>query len=94
MGRSCLVGDVRRPAWCCPDGSDAARADGAPRPLHVWYGDALGLSRLRHAVGDDMAYEALRRWLRQRGQPSELTVMARDFPKAFPAILQALQVLG
>jgi len=50
--------------------------------------------RLRHTIGDDMAYEALRRWLRQRGQPSELMAMARHFPKAFPAILQALQVLG
>lgn len=50
--------------------------------------------RLRHTLGDDMAYEALRRWLRQRGQPSELMAMARHFPKAFPAILQSLQVLG
>jgi predicted transcriptional regulator of viral defense system len=50
--------------------------------------------RLRHTLGDDMAYEALRRWLRQRGQPSELMAMAQRFPKAFPAILQALQVLG
>ncbi len=50
--------------------------------------------RLRHTLGDDMAYEALRRWLRQRGQPSELMAVARHFPKAFPAILQALQVLG
>ncbi len=50
--------------------------------------------RLRHTLGDDMAYEALRRWLRQRGQPSELMAVARHFPKAFPAIFQALQVLG
>jgi predicted transcriptional regulator of viral defense system len=50
--------------------------------------------RLRHTLGDDMAYEALRRWLRQRGQPAELMEMARRFPKAFPALLQALQVLG
>lgn len=50
--------------------------------------------RLRHILGDDMAYEALRRWLRQRGQPAELMEMAREFPKAFPALLQALQVLG
>ena len=50
--------------------------------------------RLRHTLGDDMAYEALRRWMRQRGQPSELMAMAQQFPKAFPAILQALQVLG
>ena len=50
--------------------------------------------RLRHTLGDDMAYEALRRWLRQRGRPSELMAMAQHFPKALPAILQALQILG
>lgn len=50
--------------------------------------------RLRHILGDDMAYEALRRWLRQRGQPAELMEMARQFPKAFPALLQALRVLA
>lgn len=50
--------------------------------------------RLRHLTGEDLAYEALRRWLRRRGQPSELMAMARHFPKAFPAILQAMQVLG
>lgn len=50
--------------------------------------------RLRHILGNDTAYEALRRWLRQRGQPAELMEMARHFPKAFPALLQALQVLG
>lgn len=50
--------------------------------------------RLRHLIGEDVAYEALRRWLRQRGRPSELMSIARHFPKAFPAILQAMQVLG
>lgn len=49
--------------------------------------------RLRHILGDDMAYEALRRWL-GHGQPSELIDMARHFPAAFPPILRALQVLG
>lgn len=50
--------------------------------------------RLRHLVGEDMAHEALRRWLHQRGEPAELMAMARRFPKAFPAILRAMQVLG
>jgi predicted transcriptional regulator of viral defense system len=50
--------------------------------------------RLRHLIGEDLAYEALRRWLRRRGQPAELMEMARQFPKAFPAILHAMQVLG
>lgn len=50
--------------------------------------------RLRHLIGEDLAYEALRRWLRQHGQPAELIEMAHHFPKAFPAVLHAMQVLG
>lgn len=50
--------------------------------------------RLRHILGDDIAYEALRRWLRQRGQPADLIEIGRKFSKAYPALLQALQVLG
>lgn len=50
--------------------------------------------RLRHLLGEDLAHEALRRWLRQQGRPAELMATARHFPKAFPAILQAIQVLG
>lgn len=50
--------------------------------------------RLRHLLGDDVAIEALRRWLRRRGaQPSELLVLARRFPKAEPSLRAALQVL-
>jgi len=50
--------------------------------------------RLRHQEGDDIAVEALRRWLRRRGaQPTTLLAMARHFPKAEPALRAALQVL-
>lgn len=50
--------------------------------------------RLRHLVGDDVAIEALKRWLRRRGaQPSALLVLARRFPKAEPSLRAALQVL-
>lgn len=50
--------------------------------------------RLRHQEGDDIAVEALRRWLRQpHTQPSALLAMARSFPKAEPALRAALQVL-
>jgi hypothetical protein len=51
--------------------------------------------RLRHLEGPEPAVEALRRWLRQRGnQPAQLIVMARAFPKAEPALRTTLQILG
>jgi predicted transcriptional regulator of viral defense system len=50
--------------------------------------------RLRHSEGPEVAYEALRRWLRRPGaQPSRLLVMARSFPKAEPALRSALEIL-
>lgn len=50
--------------------------------------------RLRHQQGEDEAYEALRRWLRQPGsQPSSLLDMARHFPQTVSAIRRALAVL-
>jgi predicted transcriptional regulator of viral defense system len=50
--------------------------------------------RLRHAIGADVATEALKRWLRQRGAtPSELMAMARAFPKSEPSLRTALEIL-
>jgi predicted transcriptional regulator of viral defense system len=49
--------------------------------------------RLRREVGPEVANEALRRWLRQGGEPSELLHLTNSFPAAKPAILHALQVL-
>jgi predicted transcriptional regulator of viral defense system len=49
--------------------------------------------RLRHAVGPDVANEALRRWLRSGGAPGKLLRQAEAFPAARPALLHALQVL-
>lgn len=50
--------------------------------------------RLRHELGTDLAYEALKRWLRRRGSsPSELLTMANQFPKARPALQTALEIL-
>lgn len=49
--------------------------------------------RLRHREGPDMAIEALRRWLRARGQPSTLLAVAAHFPRALPPIRQALEIL-
>lgn len=50
--------------------------------------------RLMHQEGSDIAYEALRRWLRRRGNtPAGLLKVAGSFPKALPRIRQALEVL-
>jgi len=49
--------------------------------------------RLRHFEGSDQAYEALKRWLRRGGQPASLLRMAKPFPKAGPALRQALEIL-
>lgn len=50
--------------------------------------------RLMHQEGSDVAHEALRRWLRRRGNtPAGLLKVAGSFPKALPRIRQALEVL-
>lgn len=49
--------------------------------------------RLRAKLGVDTAHEALRRWLRQGGQPAALLAMVRGFPRAAPAIRTALEIL-
>lgn len=50
--------------------------------------------RLRHLYGIDQAHEALKRWLRQRGnQPAALLKMGKQFPKAEPTIRTALETL-
>ena len=49
--------------------------------------------RMRGAVGADLAYEALRRWLRHGGQPVELLRIAKSFPRATSSLRQALEVL-
>ena len=51
--------------------------------------------RLRHREGEEIAVEALRRWLRRPGTtPADLLAMARSFPKVEPALLQALRILS
>lgn len=50
--------------------------------------------RLRHREGPDLAFAALRRWLRQRNaSPSKLLVMARHFPKVERPLREALEIL-
>ena len=53
----------------------------------------IDVFRLRHAVGPDIANEALRRWLRSGGKPADLVRLTKVFPGAGPALLHALQVL-
>lgn len=51
--------------------------------------------RLGHREGQELAAEALRRWLKRRGAaPAELLAMARRFPKVEPSLLQALRLLS
>lgn len=50
--------------------------------------------RLRHLYGEDLAVDAIRRWLAEHGnQPAELLDVARRFPTAAPSIRRVLQVL-
>ena len=49
--------------------------------------------RMRHLEGADLANEALKRWLRQGGQPSELLALARSFPRAQSALRATLEIL-
>ncbi len=50
--------------------------------------------RLRHQEGPELAHQALKAWLRRRdAQPATLLRMAKDFPKAEPALRLALEIL-
>ncbi|MHC4851866.1 MAG: type IV toxin-antitoxin system AbiEi family antitoxin domain-containing protein, partial [Planctomycetota bacterium] len=50
--------------------------------------------KLRHIEGHDTAIEALRRWLKRRGnQPSSLLATLRHFPTAERSVRAALEVL-
>jgi predicted transcriptional regulator of viral defense system len=49
--------------------------------------------RLQHHEGIDLANDALKQWLRQGGQPSELLRMGRAFPHAQRALQQTLSIL-
>jgi hypothetical protein len=49
--------------------------------------------RIQHHEGVDVANEALKRWLRRGGQPSEVLRMARSFPHSQRALQHALAIL-
>lgn len=49
--------------------------------------------RLRHLDGADLANDALKRWLRRGGQPSELLRIAKAFPRTLTPLRQTLEIL-
>lgn len=49
--------------------------------------------RMRHLEGADLANEALKRWLRGGGQPSQLLGLARSFPRTQTALRHTLEIL-
>ena len=49
--------------------------------------------RLRHLDGADLANDALKRWLRQGGQPSNLLRLSSSFPRASGAIRKSVEIL-
>ncbi|HJR89656.1 MAG TPA: type IV toxin-antitoxin system AbiEi family antitoxin domain-containing protein [Aeromicrobium sp.] len=50
--------------------------------------------RLRHLYGEELAVDAVRRWLDGHGnQPAELLELARHLPAAEPSLRRVLQVL-
>lgn len=54
----------------------------------------IDLFRLSYEWGSDLAIEALKRWLRVKGNsPSQLLTMAKSFPKGKPALQNALEIL-
>lgn len=55
----------------------------------------LDAFRLSHREGQELATEALRRWLKRRGAaPATLLAMARHFPKVEPSLVRALRFLS
>jgi predicted transcriptional regulator of viral defense system len=68
--------------------------EGIRVPIYSAQRTIIDAFRLMHQEGSDVAYEALRRWLRRRGNsPAALLEMARSFPKALPRLRLALEVL-
>ena len=54
----------------------------------------IDLFRLSHEWGSDLAIDALKRWLRVKGNsPSRLLTIAKSFPKGRPALQNALEIL-
>jgi hypothetical protein len=68
----------------------------ARTPLGIYSAERslVDIVRIRHLQGSDIAWEALRRWLRQPGaSPAQLIAIAEHFAGAEQAIRKALEVL-
>ncbi len=69
---------------------------GARSPIGIYSAERsiIDVIRIRHLQGADLAWEALRRWLRQPGRsPAQLIELAKHFAGTEPAIRRALEVL-
>jgi predicted transcriptional regulator of viral defense system len=69
---------------------------GSRAPLGIYSAERslIDIVRTRHLQGSDIAWEALRRWLRQPGaSPAQLIELAKHFTSAEPALRNALEIL-
>jgi hypothetical protein len=69
---------------------------GTRTPMGIYSAERslIDIVRIRHLQGADLAWEALRRWLRKPGRsPAQLIELAEHFAGAEPAIRKALEVL-
>jgi hypothetical protein len=69
---------------------------GARTPMGIYSAERsiVDVIRIRHLQGADVAWEALRRWLRKPGRsPAQLIELAEHFAGAEPALRTALEVL-
>ena len=68
--------------------------DGLTLGLYSPERSLVDMVRLRHREGAEIAWEALRRWLRRKGtRPAALIEMARSFHGAESAVRHALEVV-
>lgn len=76
-------------------GREAIRVgDGLTIGLYSVERSLVDVVRLRHREGAEIAWEALRRWLRRRGaRPAALIEMARSFHGAESAVRHALEII-
>lgn len=68
--------------------------DGSSIGLYSAERTIIDSARLRHRLGQDVAIEAIKRWLPCRGSsPGALLRLAESFPKAHPFLASTLEVL-
>lgn len=73
---------------------EIAVGDGISIGLYSAERSLVDVVRLRHREGSDVAWDALRKWLRRRGsKPAALLAMAKHFHGAEAAVRNALEVV-